>query len=318
MPEIKEFGASLLVDGKELEEYDVEVDADDSTVTCFVRSVAGQVFQIKVHSRYKDLVMFGIMVDGTNVSRRLCLREEVIKGVKKTATSYQQFAFGDLRMTDEDDARDGSQWADLGSIEARVLRVVPGSSRNTTTSTYDYTANIKNGPVHERSKKAGTHRVTLGEVQTDEAVQTVTVDYIDSWKIPFVKIRFLYRPKDILQAQEIIPRTPSPPPRIPAHSLKRRNSEAEHPLSRPMGREGSPAQASGSQGVKYEDDHPSSQALTEKEERMRAMLAEAERIRCELEVERSQLGIKREPSPIRVPQASRGPGRRIFIDLTDD
>ncbi|KAH8091039.1 hypothetical protein BXZ70DRAFT_954045 [Cristinia sonorae] len=314
MPQFREFGAWILVDGKELEEYDVKT--DDSTITCFVPSIVGQTFTIKVKNKYGEKVSFQIMVDGTRVKGLLCCseREEVIHGIDVTATSYRPLAFGSLNLTDDDDARDGSQWQDLGSIEVRVRRFIQGSQRDSRVKNREQ--NITNVAIHERSKKAGTHRVTLGEKKKRPVIKLSCVDHIDTLENPYVKIRFLYRPKDILQAQGIIPQISSP---LRQSSQKRPGAELEQHGSHPRKlRTGSVKSRGSARTVKNEDDdgHPASQTIVEKEERMKAMMAEVEKMRSELEAERSQVGIKREASPIHVPPPASG--KRVFIDLTDD
>lgn len=58
----------------------------------------------------------------------------------------------------EDDDAQPVGWGDLGCIEVRVCRFVQGSK--VTTAMINGTGLLKHGPVHERSKKAGSHRVT--------------------------------------------------------------------------------------------------------------------------------------------------------------
>ena len=50
------------------------------------------------------------------------------------------------------------------------------------------------------------------------------------------------------------------------------------------------------------------------QDRIKALLAQATQMQNELDVERAAAGIKREASPIRVPD--RSTRKRVFIDLT--
>lgn len=47
MAKIKDFGAWILVDGEELEEFGTEVQDGGATVTCFISSVADQVSSLQ-------------------------------------------------------------------------------------------------------------------------------------------------------------------------------------------------------------------------------------------------------------------------------
>jgi len=81
------------------------------------------------------------------------------------------------------------------------------------TGGYQYPAPTT-GPIHERSKKAGSHRVAFGQAVYSQ-YNAIRVDYIDH--NPWLVFRFLYRKRDMLKAQGILPQSPIPSP-SPANS----------------------------------------------------------------------------------------------------
>ncbi|EPS95253.1 hypothetical protein FOMPIDRAFT_162455 [Fomitopsis schrenkii] len=71
-------------------------------------------------------------------------------------------------------------------------------------------------PVHERSKKAGSHCVKLGDGKWCEPLDGATAGprkvYIDDVQHPYIRFIFRYQPRAMLQAHGIIPRDrPSEP-----------------------------------------------------------------------------------------------------------
>lgn len=133
---------------------------------------------MKLHNDYHQRVLFNIYVDGARVAGKFCHpgKTETVEGVDINDASYQPFRFGALQVTgmrilcdsggssmtimvsDDDDAlRGGVGWQDLGTLQITVLRVVEGT--DVPVERPDFVSTISNDPVHERSKKAGTHRV---------------------------------------------------------------------------------------------------------------------------------------------------------------
>jgi len=312
MPQLGDFDVWIVVGGKKVEEYGVER-SDKTDVSCYIPSELDQTFSIKLKNNFQEKVSFGVYVDGRYVNGTLCRKAKqcIVDGVDVSSTAYRPFKFGTLSVTDDDNAKEKSGWEDLGSIEVRVRRIYHEKSgaRSTTQS---YVHEVQDGAVHERSKKAGCHRVGLGDVQPRAAVHTVTVEFVDSEKEPYARFKFLYRPQSLLQAQGIMP-PPEPEPVSDANSKQRIQREEEtRPSASSDGLAGAGLEA---HIIKREGDasHPTSKALIEKEDRLKALMAEAEQMRAELEAERSRVDVKREASPIRVPPSKK---RRIFIDLT--
>ena len=213
---------------------------------------------------FNSKVCFKTSIDGNCVHGQLvaCGRDEVVEGINVSSTIYRPFTFGNLTLTgkfswilclvielmkwlEDDDSAKELYGNNIGCIEVAVRRFVQGSEIKGKVT--DGSNRIQDCAIHERSKKAGAHRVKLvtvlfphiinvscdlhrlGAATERTAIKQVTVDYIDSLEKPYAKFRFLYRPRgtsvlllcgfvntdgtslksDLLQAQGIIP-APTP------------------------------------------------------------------------------------------------------------
>ncbi|KAI0067641.1 hypothetical protein BV25DRAFT_1834700 [Artomyces pyxidatus] len=86
--------------------------------------------------------------------------------------------------------------ANLGLIQIKILRVVDTRQKR----------------ISERSKKAGSHRIGLGEeVESSPSRTQSTSKKLDSVDEPWVAFNFRYLPEDMLRAKGIIPLKPSHP-----------------------------------------------------------------------------------------------------------
>jgi len=305
MPHIRDVGAWVMVGGKPLEEYHTKV-VEGTTISCFVPSVPGQTFGVGVRNNHPKRVAFAVHVDG-QWARMLAYEAGAagyIDGVNVTSALYRPFTFGRIQIVDDAIAVPGveSAWSDLGCIEVRVCRIGDDRSDIEVKEVQDGTQGITKGPVHERSKVAGNHCVTLGNVRARPPIQYVMPTFIDSLEKPFARIKFFYRPRaELLPAQDI----PLPPRIItsvtpPAsNALKRRNENVDQ-LPPPSGKRSktrSPARKPPE--VKREDSASERRALAEKEERFKSAMSRISQLKEEIAVERSLIQVKREPSPTR-------------------
>lgn len=115
--------------------------------------------------------------------------------------------FSQLELTDDDSMLDDRSSNDIGQIVMEVAqgkyatrkKVVGSQNMN------DRTLRVREGKVHERSKKACSHRVAFGEeVPNNEPVPAFTVIRDSSPRTIFV---FKYTRLDILQAMGVAPHT---------------------------------------------------------------------------------------------------------------
>ncbi|KAH9913907.1 hypothetical protein B0H21DRAFT_772555 [Amylocystis lapponica] len=127
------------------------------------------------------------------------------QGVRTGPTTRVLFRFAPLVVTDDDGLVDPryANIADLGTIEVRIYRVIKRSDR----TAFKFHVVSPPGPIHERSKKAGAHCVALGEeVRCSTQTTTHKATYIDKRNEPYVRFMFHYRPRELLEADGIVPR----------------------------------------------------------------------------------------------------------------
>ncbi|TCD68338.1 hypothetical protein EIP91_010976 [Steccherinum ochraceum] len=146
-----------------------------------------------------------------------------------------------------------------------------------------------------------SHR--LADVEPRGRKQTFSVKSIDSPEHPFARIKFFYRPYAMLRAQGVIPA-----------STRTLASSTSRALPSTVKAEVKQELAS----TRSSDDLALATRAA-KEDRLKALKAEMDRLQAELDVEPFGLDgpkMKREASPIRVPQS--GSGERVVVDLTLD
>ncbi|KAI0786172.1 hypothetical protein C8Q75DRAFT_283420 [Abortiporus biennis] len=331
MPQILDAGVWITVDGKELEEYSTE-HPNHNSVACYIPSEEGQRFCFKLRNSNVTSNMsyaFYLKIDGTNCGGNICPKGHtaICSGAVLSETTEQPFLFSAMQLTDDDNVLHSNRnlWDQIGVIEVAVCRVV---SQHSTPISAGPTLNSQ--PMHELSKKAGSHRVTLGD-PVEKRQQHAHVTTLETPKAPYAKFIFRYRPKALLQAQGIIPSPASnssedvPPPSVkPKKENKKRPSDPAPPSDEPT-------QKKPHMDVKPEKPESSTsqprkrKKLAEMMDRLRALKDEINQVQAgggdedsdDDEVEIVDEPVKRETSPIRVPPP-RHPGKKIIIDLTDD
>jgi len=208
MPRLGDFEAWIEVEGARLPEFRMERDETTQTVRCWVPSEVGKNFAVKWKDYTDSHLTCGFVSTDGYSSHGIFLRpgkhNASVMGHPITSTTYNLFRFSSITLTDDETAAavDEQTVKALGTIELAVQEGVEGDL-------IPYTApkpapSIK--PLHEKLKKAGGHRVESGgEVSK-------TVDWRKfTWNgAPPHKFIFQYRPKDMLQALDIMPREAPP------------------------------------------------------------------------------------------------------------
>ncbi|OCH94518.1 hypothetical protein OBBRIDRAFT_884708 [Obba rivulosa] len=126
----------------------------------------------------------------------------------------------ELKVKQASDADDDSEWDECTPIiheqagdrrlSLRLRKVEDSGSGSKSGSDADTdSGEIESWLVHEQSKRAGWHRISLGEEREEQQLAEIPVHFLDSTQHPFAKFRFFYRPRDRLIADRIIP-LPSP------------------------------------------------------------------------------------------------------------
>ncbi|KAI5122997.1 hypothetical protein M0805_007619 [Coniferiporia weirii] len=211
MPRLKNHEVWIESDGERYVEYETKVEGD--VVTCYIASQIDKLFQIKWADRNVPILVSSAVwfdVDGVRLDGQANLdgskRQTITsRGYRSDSTSFLPYKFSHIALTDDDAAFAPSN--NMGTIRVNVYRVVIGEPADAVFLT------LPDGfqkPLSERTKKMGSHRIGFGNVEKVTVPQRYrrTIPYQNEVG-PYVSFKFLYRPKDVLQALEIIPATPA-------------------------------------------------------------------------------------------------------------
>ncbi|KAF8843798.1 hypothetical protein BDN67DRAFT_119018 [Paxillus ammoniavirescens] len=210
--QLGDFSAHVVVDGKELEEYDVVIDSP-TKATCYIASEEGKTFSVKwqCHAETRLIANSGkVMVDGISCGsyRMRCgslgdMDTKVLSYLGRS-TNARDLMFSRLQLND-DDLLDKEVPKDLGDISLNIKRgeLVKSRRRNRNRKTEFCVPDEK---FHEKSKKATVHRVSFGPeraLRKQASKHHVRIVPNDDPLLVFV---FKYRPLGILQATGIAPK----------------------------------------------------------------------------------------------------------------
>ncbi|KAF8903785.1 hypothetical protein CPB85DRAFT_1012491 [Mucidula mucida] len=205
------------VEGIPLPEYGEEVITAENKVICWIPSEAGKEFIVNVrHERATLDTGSYLYVDGKLVSgRSLPFGSQIdtisIGSLATSATTARSLMFSSLQLTDDDGLLGSAVSNELGEIRVEHWHVMLGAPLPFTPTAYTDT-----GIVHERSKKAVSHRTRLGapkitSLQTQRGATRVA---------RLLTVIFRYRPLEMLRANGIAP----PPLQQHSGSKKRARS----------------------------------------------------------------------------------------------
>ncbi|KAH8916027.1 hypothetical protein BT69DRAFT_1324740 [Atractiella rhizophila] len=213
MPQVPSHGveASILVDGKPLEEYKVEIDGNKAK--CYVESTSGKQFQIKYQPITSALtgdydLRVKFVLDGTGMDSVIGSKHKraVSKGRRVTQSSRQPYLFSNLSLSDEDNACSSEKVIKrLGCIQIKLYRVI--KKRYIPYPSTRHQAERENNVFNENSKKARlSHQTCLGKTVPTKSVQRcVEYDAVD--KRHWFEFQFFYRSRVLLELEGIIPPT---------------------------------------------------------------------------------------------------------------
>ncbi|EME38590.1 hypothetical protein DOTSEDRAFT_29616 [Dothistroma septosporum NZE10] len=205
-----------------------EEDCDNHhTVTRYIEAKSGQVFEIKIEVKQGATrgagLEFRIFVDGKDAGARIISCEDV----QDSATEYvlqgwedvgRQFKFSKLKTLDSTNKGDRSRsmLEGLGSFQTEIYhlsRIIEGKQDEQEDDTDKKRSVPKTTrTVHETAIKGRmlSHSVGYGRAIKDEYREGVDVEYLV--EDPIAIFQFLYRSGEALEAEHVLPRTPSPPP----------------------------------------------------------------------------------------------------------
>ncbi|KAF8998436.1 hypothetical protein BDZ89DRAFT_1122177 [Hymenopellis radicata] len=211
----KSISTWINVDGEALAEYGEEVVHAEDKVVCWIPSEAGKEFSVHVrHENSTVQTATYVYVDG-NFLKGLIMdpwsrtpKDTVsIHGMPTSAMTERNLMFAGLQLSDDDGLLGAAVSAELGEIKIEHWHVMVGERVAYRTNTYAET-----GPIHERSKKAVSHRAQLGP---QKVVATQTQRNVTKVAC-LLTVIYRYRPLDMLQANGI-----APPPAQASSSRKR-------------------------------------------------------------------------------------------------
>ncbi|KAI0372451.1 hypothetical protein BV20DRAFT_939909 [Pilatotrama ljubarskyi] len=307
-----DYSAYVFCEGKELEPYDVKAE-DVNHITCWVASEEGKEFSVHWGDESSQTFMtVNVYMDGRLMSCRAHEqdREGVCKGTSIVVGEFQAFLFSPLVLTEDDSLATSENNEALGTIRVTMTRT-KGYTRNPGAPVKQKSIGAI-GPVHEKSKKAGVHAVSLGDVQK-KPIPNYTLTSIEPESKPFITFTFRYRPVELLWAMGVAPRPFTS--RKPSQSTGKRRAAPSDESAGDAGGSESKRRRHDSQPVKpepgedAEDDDDDVDDITFLKEQMAMMQQRLERAEA---AKRAKRVVKREISPIRVPSSS----SHEVIDLT--
>ncbi|KAI0786144.1 hypothetical protein C8Q75DRAFT_772328 [Abortiporus biennis] len=345
MPRLHGFGAWVRVDGKELDEYNTVIE-NDKVVNCYIASEEGKQFQFKFENTLdKRNYSFEYTVDGEYLEGQFSptnkdITHVIVTGISTDETTEKPFIFSKLNTSDDDTLLSNNKETldKIGSIEVKVIE--HGYRRRDLSFLDNSTDRLKMDRVHERSKKVGGHRTSLGDSRTVPRTEFSTANLVDP-ENPLATFVFQYRPRDILQAQGIIrpsssSSSSSSSPQGSSNSASRRSNTLQSsspPTGEKRTREDSkdpdlpnpkPKKKARINNVPVKVE-PSRENLNA--ETISAMKRQVQELQEKINRAEGRVLVidddddgnmeikrEREPSPIRVPSTSQG--AKIFIDLT--
>ncbi|RDX42450.1 hypothetical protein OH76DRAFT_1411128 [Lentinus brumalis] len=205
--QLKGYEVWISCNGKPLAEYCVQPEGSDGkTIACFVPSECGKSFVIEWRDHVKQShLRFVTNLDGKEVGGNRCIPggKGHREGVRTNPTTRKPFKFANLLTTDDEEEVGMTSHEKLGEIMVGVSRIRAEyrSVQRSWNPKFHPT-----GAVHERSKKAGAHCVTLGE---DRRIPTSRIQTRSTPLNPregdVARFIFRYRPLALLQAQGIVP-----------------------------------------------------------------------------------------------------------------
>jgi len=202
-------------------------DQRNTTNTCWIPSEAGKAFRINLSNLSGDCVEARCFIDGRFLSRILVRPgvADYVEGVQVTDSAVRPFLFSDVMVIDDENALIPTTYNSdkFGSIEVHIHRVIVRQEYHWNRGQLSYS---DPGPIPEKSKKAGCHQVSLGDVAAVPSILCADVLMMDKPEKPRAKFVFWYRPLSILQAEGILP-----PVHLGEDRQTRKRSRTDSPLA---------------------------------------------------------------------------------------
>ncbi|CAL1699717.1 unnamed protein product [Somion occarium] len=205
-------------DPERIKEFQVKTDVATKTATCFIPSKEGQVssvalrcahmrlanilsflciskeFEICWKSELANNLSFRSYIDGRAMGRSSCcpFRHGSRWGIRSSPTTRLPFKFANVVLSDDDSLMtDGSGLQNIGTIVVEVGRIIHAEGKLGT----NFVLPGEIGPVHEKTKKAGSHCVMFGETVPCPNHARTSSRPLNPGEGIWAKFIFQYRPR---------------------------------------------------------------------------------------------------------------------------
>ncbi|KAI0812320.1 hypothetical protein BC629DRAFT_931596 [Irpex lacteus] len=197
----------VVCDDKVLTEYHEKGD-EQRYKGCWIISETGKNFIVRMQSNPHEFdVCCNLWIDGNHLRKVVVQGSTVgeMNGARINSSTIRPFQFASIVLTDDDRAlqESGSNLRDLGTICLKFYRIEDVQDIDLYRLP---TCDI------ERAKKAGGHRVILGDAIAATPFRAKAFTFIDPETSPYYTFTWRYRSKNMLQAQGIVPLDPVPSP----------------------------------------------------------------------------------------------------------
>ncbi|KAJ3740635.1 hypothetical protein DFH05DRAFT_1581970 [Lentinula detonsa] len=205
MPSFQSFSASIVVEGKPLDEYNVEVTEKEglATITCWVPSVVGKKYQVQWKDSVVKMISRGkVHIDGINYGGKVVRRINRIQKMSNyrlSPTAVRPFEFSNLRTTDDEESSASVMPPSIGEIE---LRIQYWCTTGKATSMSEIWSQPEEQTFNEKLKKGIDHQTRLGEIMYSKGRRPCFGKSVGK---SFLRFLFRYRPLDVLRAHKIAP-----------------------------------------------------------------------------------------------------------------
>ncbi|KIY44184.1 hypothetical protein FISHEDRAFT_78096 [Fistulina hepatica ATCC 64428] len=205
---LNNISAWISADGQPLKEFQVEQSPQHHRITAWIPSESGMAFTVHWRDHSLERATGGyIYIDGSYAYGGL-LQPHInchaaVFGIYNTRTTLRPFQFSQVETTDNEALLHSTSANKIGEIKVAVWEVVVGHEEP---PVYKEATGV--GKVHERSKKGLLHGVKYGAMQTAPPQPNC----VSAKKIALIaEFIFLYRPMDLLMANDIAPRPATNP-----------------------------------------------------------------------------------------------------------
>ncbi|KZT30583.1 hypothetical protein NEOLEDRAFT_1126174 [Neolentinus lepideus HHB14362 ss-1] len=211
MPQCNDFSAWITVDGVTLEQYSEQRSSGGRTVTCWIASEVGKAF----HVHWEQAVSYlggrtggylnvdGFECGGVALDPARGKIKVSMTGHRTSESTEKPLIFSSLDLTDDDHYLENSPGVqNLGQIKLEIWRI------ECTKVIRSWRGSISEGipkerKIHERTKKAGSHSVKLGDDAPSIRAAGIVAKKLEA--APVATFVFRYNSIDVLRANGIAP-----------------------------------------------------------------------------------------------------------------